>query len=231
MRLLVIVLLLLSPCLARSQGTLTACKSNLKNIATALEMYATDHTGRYPSSLNQLTPNYLRAIPQCPSARRDTYSENYQRLKNPDAFGLCCAGQNHQVHRSLPANFPAYDSYQGLVESPPARHDPDQCLREQAELAGEIEAYRRDRGQLPEQVQGRFLYSTEGDSFRLSCPPSEHLVDNLKPFQPHFGEEVRSIRKPTTPVALGGAPRLDWELLGQFLVGGLVILAAFRYFR
>ena len=33
---------------ARAQGHLTACKSNLKNIGTALEMYSTDHAGRYP---------------------------------------------------------------------------------------------------------------------------------------------------------------------------------------
>ena len=33
----------------RSQGQLTACKSNLKNIATALEMYSTDNSGQYPT--------------------------------------------------------------------------------------------------------------------------------------------------------------------------------------
>ena len=30
---------------ARAQGQLTACKSNLKNIGTAMEMYSTDWSG------------------------------------------------------------------------------------------------------------------------------------------------------------------------------------------
>ena len=33
---------------ARAQGQLTACKSNLKNIGTAMEMYSTDWSGKYP---------------------------------------------------------------------------------------------------------------------------------------------------------------------------------------
>ena len=36
-------------------GQLAACESNLKNIATALEMYATDNCGDYPTSLSVLT--------------------------------------------------------------------------------------------------------------------------------------------------------------------------------
>ena len=35
---------------ARAQSQLTSCKSNLKNIGTALEMYFTDHNGQYPHS-------------------------------------------------------------------------------------------------------------------------------------------------------------------------------------
>ena len=31
---------------ARAQGQLTACKSNLKNIGTAMEMYSTDWSGK-----------------------------------------------------------------------------------------------------------------------------------------------------------------------------------------
>jgi len=64
----------------------SACKSNLKNIATALEMYATDNRGRYPTGLDQLlqppTP-YLKQIPTCPAAGRSTYGD-YQMTYNPD---------------------------------------------------------------------------------------------------------------------------------------------------
>ena len=59
---------------ARGQGQLTACKSNLKNIGTGLEMYSTDWSGRYPEDIDAITPDYLVRIPECPSAGTDTYS-------------------------------------------------------------------------------------------------------------------------------------------------------------
>ena len=62
-------------------GQLTACKSNLKNIGTALEMYSTDYGGHYPSSTASLVPNYLKTFPHCPTAGRNTYSASYRRQK------------------------------------------------------------------------------------------------------------------------------------------------------
>ncbi len=67
--------LLVSP--QHKSGSLTACKSNLKNIGIALEMYSTDWSGSYPKSMTQLTPNYLKTIPKCPKAEGDTYSGSY----------------------------------------------------------------------------------------------------------------------------------------------------------
>jgi hypothetical protein len=55
----------------------SACKSNLKNIGTALEMYSSDHGGEYPPSLATLSPEYLKRIPECPLAGQDTYSPSY----------------------------------------------------------------------------------------------------------------------------------------------------------
>ena len=55
-------------------NNLTACKSNCKNIATALEMYASDNKGQYPKSLDGLFPkSYLRRIPSCPSSLKTTF--------------------------------------------------------------------------------------------------------------------------------------------------------------
>lgn len=100
---------------ARGQGQLTACKSNLKNIATASEMYASDYEGRYPKNLGQLTPNYLRIIPNCPAAQEDTYSAAYQSAASPDRFTVYCSGDHHsQV--GTPANYPQYNSEEGLIE-------------------------------------------------------------------------------------------------------------------
>lgn len=89
-----------------------ACSNNLKNIATALEMYSTDYQGRYPAKLSQLTPNYLKTIPTCPGADADSYSATYRRTVKPDTFRLHCAGENHAP---WPPNTPAYSSDQGLA--------------------------------------------------------------------------------------------------------------------
>ena len=109
---------------ARAQGQLTACKSNLKNIGTALEMYSTDWSGKYPGTTTLLTPNYLKTIPECPSAASVTYSaafgstaplnsQGYQ-----DYYFVECSGENHDAV-SVTANYPAYNGIQGLIERAP----------------------------------------------------------------------------------------------------------------
>lgn len=110
---------------ARAQGQLTACKSNEKNIATALEMYASDFGGVYPQSLSRLINknpkfDYLRYIPTCPAAGKDTYSATYKMTsasssKAGDNFTFHCAGHNHKEAGGNP-NKPAYDSRSGLIE-------------------------------------------------------------------------------------------------------------------
>lgn len=100
---------------ARAQGQVTACKSNLKNIGTACEMYATDNSGRYETTSTQLTPNYLKIIPTCASIGTDTYTAGFTSASNPDAYTVVCSGSNHGgVNDS--ANNPQYTSTQGLLE-------------------------------------------------------------------------------------------------------------------
>ena len=94
----------------------SACKSNIKNTGTALEMYSTDNAGQYPTSLAALTPNYLKFIPQCPSAGKDTYSGSYVCGTIPDAYTMFCQGENHR-NALLPTNYPQYNSNTGLVDA------------------------------------------------------------------------------------------------------------------
>ncbi len=47
---------------ARAQSQLSATKGNLKNTATALESYFVDNS-TYPTTLAQMQPNYIRAVP------------------------------------------------------------------------------------------------------------------------------------------------------------------------
>jgi competence protein ComGC len=101
---------------ARSRGQLTACKSNLKNIGTALEMFATDHDGEFPATMVMLTPRYLRVVPECPHASEDTYSPSYQRGERTYTF--YCSGLHHKAAGITAANYPQYNSTQGLIERP-----------------------------------------------------------------------------------------------------------------
>lgn len=104
---------------ARGQGHLTACKANQKNIATALEMWAADHKGKYPKQLSDLiggeNGGYLKQIPTCPAAEKDTYSSSYKRSADGKKFDICCSGHNHEV-MDVPADKPAFNSDMGIIE-------------------------------------------------------------------------------------------------------------------
>lgn len=94
------------------QQDLAGCKTNLKHLATAMEMYSTDNSGRYPTSLKRLVPKYIEEIPQCPRAGRDTYSVACQTAREPDAFSLSCSGSHHAA-AGIPENYPQYFNSQG----------------------------------------------------------------------------------------------------------------------
>lgn len=103
------------------QGPLTACKSNCKNIATALEMYSSDNHGHYPATLENLTRgHYLKVIPTCPATRRATYV--YHRSSEADIFRFACAGNNHaRAYTGFTTssnNFPRYNPEIGLIDHP-----------------------------------------------------------------------------------------------------------------
>ncbi|HPZ10069.1 MAG TPA: hypothetical protein PL110_18405 [Candidatus Eremiobacteraeota bacterium] len=66
-------------------GHIGICESYLKNIATALEMYATDNKGNYPVSLDKLVETkHMKELPTCPGPEDTSYLKrilkgNYQR--------------------------------------------------------------------------------------------------------------------------------------------------------
>ena len=111
---------------ARAQGQLTACKSNCKNLATALEMYSSDNGGRYPAATNfalLLTGgNYLKLVPTCPAAGANTYGALYTSQTTPDTFSFFCSGNNHaKAYTGFSGNaagFPQYSAESGLLDHP-----------------------------------------------------------------------------------------------------------------
>lgn len=117
---------------ARAQGQVTSCKSNLKNIGTACEMYATDNGGRYPKDLKTLTTPansqqaYLKQIPKCPSEGTSTpYTSTYTSASNPDVYTVWCGGSNgNHTAAGCDAGYPKFTATQGLIENRAA--DPEQ---------------------------------------------------------------------------------------------------------
>lgn len=84
--------ILLFPSIRRSlHGRGPSCTTNLQRIATALEMYSTDNTGRFPTSLRSLVPQYLESMPTCPVAGCDTYTHGYSSTSNPDGYTVACS--------------------------------------------------------------------------------------------------------------------------------------------
>lgn len=112
-------------------GCTTGCKSNLKNLSTALEMYSTDHGGAYPQSLEELTPQYLETVPRClryevSGLGRKLYRAQgiefapyrYQPTLDPDPgendFKISC---QTGMHFTGPG-FPYVGAVEGIVDSP-----------------------------------------------------------------------------------------------------------------
>jgi hypothetical protein len=104
----------------KADDDLRACKANLKNLATACEMYSTDNAGRYPQSLGKLVPEYLKeaklkSMPVCPGADSDAPVYGFKSATNPDAFSICCSGFNHRPKMTA-ANYPQYFNMSSCLE-------------------------------------------------------------------------------------------------------------------
>ena len=90
---------------------LTRCKQNIVKLATALENYAGDHDGKYPSNLRLLAPRYLKGLPTCLGS--DSYSATYQVRTHPDNYSFYCKGEHH-IFEGGKSNRPLYNGEQGL---------------------------------------------------------------------------------------------------------------------
>lgn len=88
-----------------------------------MEMYSTDFDGAYPIRLDQLTPKYLKTLPNCPAAGKMTYlletgpNAQYNKERSEDYYHIECHGKHHEELR-LPPNFPNYNRVVGLQDRP-----------------------------------------------------------------------------------------------------------------
>lgn len=239
---LLALLTVLGPGCARSrcQGPLTACKSNLKNLGTALEMYSTDWSGSYPPSLQHLTdsrsgfPAYLKVIPTCPTAEADTYSQTYVRGTHPDRYAVYCGGDWH--HRQVsewPANWPGYDAWNGLQDWHPSyggrrgHGDVASCRRHVVDLGHRVEISRATHGgAFPKKLDdltALVVTNLPGGGWGVCCNGANHLDERVAPFQPQWtpgrGVSQTPLRDFSIPRE---APPWMWQVL---VASGALVLA------
>jgi len=127
-----ILCLIMLPNMMRSPDAakLSSCKYNLRAIAAAVEIYATDNSGMYPQRLDLLTTvdtnghAYMRTIPNCPVAGNNSpYLQGYEVVSAPkNAYTLSCQGNYHKI-MGLDSNYPKYSAVRGLMDSQDAEED------------------------------------------------------------------------------------------------------------
>ena len=111
---------------ARARSQLSACVTQCKSTATALEMYAVDNEGRFPDvsglpGLSVLTQGaYLKRLPTGPCRGACTFLD-YISSTTPDRFSFSCVGNNHgECFPGLNGlNIPSYSNDLGPTQAPP----------------------------------------------------------------------------------------------------------------
>ncbi len=88
----------------REIGQLNMTLCTMTNIATALEMFSTDHSGKYPVSLNELSPNYLRNVPKGLS-KAGYFPFAYIQKNGGKGYTFHCKGVNYPQF-GIPADYP-----------------------------------------------------------------------------------------------------------------------------
>lgn len=97
----------------KANGQYCACCSFTRDIGVAIDLYKDDN-GYYPANMAMLKPKYLKDIPTCPAAGKDTYSRSYVVSSGAQAFTVYCNGSYHS-NMKIPMNYPQYDSHEGMI--------------------------------------------------------------------------------------------------------------------
>ena len=106
---------------SRARAKLSACKQSLRNVATALESYASDHNGLYPESLTELTQGpspYLAKMPFCEECGEpSSYINGYQYSNEVHTYTVVCKGSYHAVC-DLQPDCPGFSPLHGGFDYP-----------------------------------------------------------------------------------------------------------------
>jgi serine/threonine protein kinase len=94
---------------------LASCRQHITTLSKALNSYAHDHQGSYPSELMELVPCYLHYIPVCPSPWVRGFFYSYSTAEGAKRCHLSCS---EGVHRAASGKkvYPRFDSDRGISE-------------------------------------------------------------------------------------------------------------------
>lgn len=106
-----LIILGIVPLYASNPGARSVCSTNLKNLATACDLYGSKNGGMYPDSLDKTVPEYFEQVPKCLITDWD-YA--YEVSHNPERFTITCRGWAHRDFIGDKNN--CYTSETGLVE-------------------------------------------------------------------------------------------------------------------
>ncbi|MEQ8225692.1 MAG: serine/threonine-protein kinase, partial [Candidatus Eremiobacterota bacterium] len=108
----------------RAMNVFCLCEDNLKNLAIALELYATENDGLYPDGFYKLLDisknkkPYINKIPDCLRSRKiydKKHLTSYEYTISEDFknFTAWCIQFHQDV--GMPAGYPQYNPYKGLI--------------------------------------------------------------------------------------------------------------------
>lgn len=144
----------------KDKATVAECGNNLKNYATALEMYSTDWAGKFPGDPSKLTPNYLKTLPVCPASGA-AYS--YDVSTKPDGYTVTCPGNSHGRDKLF------YSSVDGLT----SKGEPWVVYLTDLKTSGDTGSCRLIRG-LP---SGAYLQPIADTTLQLKKTDGEWFLD------------------------------------------------------
>ncbi|MBI3928808.1 MAG: hypothetical protein HY319_24925 [Armatimonadetes bacterium] len=86
-----------------------ACCNALKNYATALEIWSTDHRDTYPRRLSELSSTYMKTTMTCPAG-----GTPYHYTTSGKAYEITCSGDHSAL--KIRKGRPAWTSREGLLK-------------------------------------------------------------------------------------------------------------------
>lgn len=90
----------------------SGCVHNL--CGNGLEVYSSNHEGKYPDNLNQLVPECLEKLPTCPNSPNGFA---YEVRQKPDTFTVSCRGKHFAGLNSFNSGW-VYSAESGLDNLP-----------------------------------------------------------------------------------------------------------------